>query len=640
LSLNANVRPQTPARLTLARKGWLVVGVPVVFQLILLALLFMMQRAHDREVSETRRSRELISSSYRALGLLTDAETGVRGYALTGESRFAEPYNRALQQLPAEFEHLRSLASATPQRSDDISIADLQQAARNELAYDRQAIDAIQRGRRSEVAAPAAVQVGKNLMDGFRTRMDQFLAHEQDASNERERSALLASNEISFALIAGGTLDILLAAAAVLFFTRSITSRMRVVVANMRRLERNEPLQDPVSGTDEIADFDKQFHDLAEALRQSDEQWRRAEDSLRRFFTISLEMLCIAGFDGFFKLLNPVWEKRLGHPLRVLYSQPFIDFVHPDDKAATIAESQRLAEGATVIQFENRYRTADGSYRWLLWNAAAHVETQTIFAAASDITERKEIEGILAGRNQALELANRDLESFTYSVSHDLRSPLRAVDGYARMLEEDYARSLDDEGRRLLSVIRAEAKRMGVLIDDLLSFSRLGRQALARAEVNLGEIASEIIAVKRQRYPNKSIEFVAHDAPVARVDRGAIRHVLFNLIANAVKYAKPGESVHIEFGGRADGDSNLYWVRDDGIGFDMRYADKIFGVFQRLHTSAEIEGTGVGLAIVHRIIERHGGRIWAESEPGKGSTFFFTLPIAAEAIDEMEAVNE
>jgi PAS domain S-box-containing protein len=638
--LSAIVRPQPVPRLTLARKGWLVVGVPVVFQLILLALLFQMQRAHDREISETRRSRELISSSYRVLGLLTDAETGVRGYALTGESLFAEPYNRALQQLPAELEHLRSLASATPQQSDDVSIADLEQVARNELAYDRQAIDAIQHGHRSEVAAPAAVQVGKNLMDRFRTRMDQFLADEQHASDERERSALVASNEISLALIAGGALDIVLAVVAVLFFTRSITGRMGVVVANMRRLERNEPLQEPVRGTDEIADFDKQFHDLAEALRQSDEQWRRAEENLRRFFTISLEMLCIAGFDGFFKLLNPVWEKTLGHPLRVLYSYPFIEFVHPDDKAATIAQSQRLAEGATVIQFENRYRTADGSYRWLLWNAAAHVESQTIFAAAADITERKEIESILAGRNQALESANRDLEAFTYSVSHDLRSPLRAVDGYARMLEEDYARVLDDEGRRLLGVIRAEAKRMGVLIDDLLSFSRLGRQSLARADVNLGEIAAEIVAVKRQRYPNKRIDYVAQDAPVARADRGAIRHVLFNLIANAVKYAKPDEPVHIEFGGRADGDSNLYWMRDDGIGFDMRYADKIFGVFQRLHTSAEIEGTGVGLAIVHRIIERHGGRVWAESEPGKGSTFFFTLPIAAVAIDEMEAVNE
>jgi PAS domain S-box-containing protein len=639
LSLSVNVRPQSPARLTLARKGWLVVGVPVVVQLVLLVLLFMMQRTHDREISETRRNRELISSSYRVLGLVTDAETGVRGYALTGESRFAEPYNRALVQLPAEFEHLRNLASITPQRSDDVSIADLDQAARNELAYDRQAIDAIEHGHRNEVAAPASVQVGKNLMDRFRTRMDQFLAQEQHASDERERSALLASDKISLALIAGGALDILLAVVAVLFFTRSINNRMRVVVANMRRLERNEPLQDPVSGTDEIADFDKQFHELADALRQSDEQWRRAEENLRRFFTISLEMLCIAGFDGFFKLLNPVWEKTLGHPLRVLYSQPFIDFVHPDDQAATIAESQRLAEGATVIRFENRYRTADGSYRWLLWNAAAHLETQTIFAAATDITERKEIESVLAERNQALESANRDLEAFTYSVSHDLRSPLRAVDGYARMLEEDYARVLDDEGRRLIGVIRAEAKRMALLIDDLLSFSRLGRQPLARADVDLGEVASEIVGVKRQRYPNKSIEFVVGNAPVARADRGAIRHVLFNLIANAVKYAKPDQPVRIEFGGRGDGDSNLYWVRDNGIGFDMRYADKIFGVFQRLHTS-EIEGTGVGLAIVHRIVERHGGRVWAESEPGKGSTFFFTLPIAADALDEMEAVNE
>jgi len=617
-----------------------VVGVPVVFQILLLILLFFMQRAHDRESAENRRNKEVIATSYRVLGLLTDAETGVRGYALTGERRFAEPYNKALLQLPAEFEHLKTLAAATPPRGDDVSVAELQEAARPALEFDREVIAAIESGHRDAVVAPSSVQRGKNLMDHFRERTALFLAQEQYLSAEREHAALAARNEITLALVGGGTLTILLAAVAVVFFTRSITRRMGVVVANMHRLERNELLQDPVEGTDEIADLDRRFHEMATALREADEQWRRAEDNLRRFFTISLEMLCIAGFDGFFKLLNPVWEKTLGYPLREMYSQPFIDFVHPDDREATIAQSQRLAEGGVVIQFENRYRAADGTYRWLLWNAAAHVQTQTIFAAATDITQRKEIESALADRNAELESVNRDLESFTYSVSHDLRSPLRAVDGYARMLEEDYIRVLDGEGLRLLGVVRGEARRMGVLIDDLLSFSRLGRQALARADVDLGDIASEIVSTKRQRYPDKKILLEENNAPIARADRGTIRHVLFNLIANAVKYAKPGEPVHIEFGGRTDGDFNLYWVRDDGIGFEMRYAEKIFGVFQRLHPATEIEGTGVGLAIVQRIVQRHGGRVWAESELGKGSVFFFTLPVAATGTDELEAVNE
>jgi light-regulated signal transduction histidine kinase (bacteriophytochrome) len=181
---------------------------------------------------------------------------------------------------------------------------------------------------------------------------------------------------------------------------------------------------------------------------------------------------------------------------------------------------------------------------------------------------------------------------------------------------------------------------MGILIDDLLAFSQVGRRSLSANEVDLGRMASDIIADKRRRYPDRQINFVARDAPMALADSNAIRHVVFNLIANAVKYSKPEAAVDIEFGGRADGNQNLYWVADHGIGFDMRYADKIFGVFQRLHANDRIEGSGVGLAIVQRVVERHGGRVWAESEIGKGSTFFFTLPFAQNEIENTEIANE
>jgi signal transduction histidine kinase len=301
-----------------------------------------------------------------------------------------------------------------------------------------------------------------------------------------------------------------------------------------------------------------------------------------------------------------------------------MEFVHPDDRERTAAESAGLAGGRASISFENRYQHADGSYRWLLWNARAFPEGKLIYAAAADITERKNFERALSERNEALEKANQELESFSYSVSHDLRSPLRAVDGYARILQEDYAPQLDDEAKRVLSVIRSEARRMGLLIDDLLSFSRLGRQSINAAPVDLGSIAEQIVAEKRRKYPDKQIEFVRSEAPVALADAGAIRHVMFNLIANAVKYCKPDGKVHIEFGGDTDDGVSRFWVRDRGTGFDPKYAEKIFGVFQRLNT--DVEGSGVGLAIVQRIIEKHGGRVWAEAEPGKGAAFFFTLP--------------
>ncbi|HEY8165027.1 MAG TPA: ATP-binding protein [Gemmatimonadaceae bacterium] len=632
--------PKESRGLSLSRKALLIICVPVAFQIVLLFALFGIDRAHDRDREANRRNKDAIASGYRLLGLLVDAETGVRGYALTGNPSFTQPYDRAIVEFPKEIAQLRELVASGADGVDDRGVAELENLAAPVLAFERSSIDAIRNGRRTETIATISEQGGKRLMDRFRAGMDEFISHQLLVNAQREQAASRSRQVIEIALAVGGLINVALAFCLAIFFTRSITRRVQVVIANVQNVERNLALHERVGGTDEIAELDRRLHAMGAALREADEQWRRAEADLRRFFTVSLEMLCIAGFDGHFKLLNPVWERVLGHSLADLYERPFIDFVHPDDREATIAEAQKLAAGNLTIRFENRYRCVDGSYRWLLWNAVALPEEQKIFAAASDITDRKQFESTLQDRAMALETANRELEAFSYSVSHDLRSPLRAIDGYARIFEEDYAGSLDDEGRRLLSVIRGEARRMGILIDDLLAFSQVGRRPLSANAVDLGRMASDIIADKRRRYPDRQINFVARDAPMAHADSNAIRHVVFNLIANAVKYSKPEAAVDIEFGGRADGDHNLYWVADHGIGFDMRYADKIFGVFQRLHTNDRIEGSGVGLAIVQRVVERHGGRVWAESEIGKGSTFFFTLPFAQNQIENAEIANE
>jgi light-regulated signal transduction histidine kinase (bacteriophytochrome) len=218
---------------------------------------------------------------------------------------------------------------------------------------------------------------------------------------------------------------------------------------------------------------------------------------------------------------------------------------------------------------------------------------------------------------------NKELESFSYSVSHDLRAPLRAVDGYARMLEEDYGGRLDEEGRRLLAVVRDSAKRMGQLIDDLLAFSRLGRQDPVKREVDMAALAREVID-ELARGARKGIELA--ELPPAQADRALFKQVWANLIGNALKYSGKRADARIEVGGRRDAAENVYWVRDNGVGFDMRYVDKLFGVFQRLHGADEFPGTGVGLAIVQRVVARHGGRVWAEGRPGEGACFYFSLP--------------
>ena len=234
-----------------------------------------------------------------------------------------------------------------------------------------------------------------------------------------------------------------------------------------------------------------------------------------------------------------------------------------------------------------------------------------------------ELEATVRRRTAALETANAELESFSYSVSHDLRAPLRAVDGYARMLEEDYAAHLDEEGRRLLSVVRQSSQRMGRLIDDLLAFSRLGRQEPSKQLVDMAELATEVVNELRD---GSSASVQLAELPRARADRALMRQVWFNLVGNALKYSAKRNDARIEIGGRREAGENLYWIRDNGVGFDMRYVGKLFGVFQRLHRSDEFDGTGVGLAIVQRVVARHGGRVWAEGKPGDGACFHFSLP--------------
>ena len=265
-------------------------------------------------------------------------------------------------------------------------------------------------------------------------------------------------------------------------------------------------------------------------------------------------------------------------------------------------------------------------------NIAREVATQLAIAISqARLHERvrrhaEELERRVAERTAELEAVNRELESFSYSVSHDLRAPLRAIDGFARMLEEDYGARLDEEGRRLLGVVRSSSRRMGQLIDDLLDFSRLGRQAMAPRVVDMAALVREVAAMLTHG-GNTSVEVAA--LPAAQADAALLRQVWANLIGNAIKYSgKRGEPC-VAVGGSAEAGENVYWVRDNGVGFDMRYADKLFGVFQRLHGADEFPGTGVGLAIVQRVVARHGGRVWAESRPGEGACFYFSLPRGA-----------
>ncbi|HVH47319.1 MAG TPA: ATP-binding protein, partial [Labilithrix sp.] len=243
-----------------------------------------------------------------------------------------------------------------------------------------------------------------------------------------------------------------------------------------------------------------------------------------------------------------------------------------------------------------------------------------------DITERLRLEREANQRVAELQVANRELESFSYSVSHDLRAPVRAIAGFARLLYEDHAKSLDDEALRLLGVVRKNAQKMGVLIDDLLDFSRMGRQAITLEELDMDALVREILEEARRAEPDRAYDIRIGQLPSANADRVLIGQVWQNLLSNAIKYTRGRSPAIIEISGETTTDEVTYNVKDNGVGFDARFADKVFKVFERLHVSSEFEGTGVGLALVDRIVRRHGGRVSAKAKLGDGATFHFSLP--------------
>jgi light-regulated signal transduction histidine kinase (bacteriophytochrome) len=236
-----------------------------------------------------------------------------------------------------------------------------------------------------------------------------------------------------------------------------------------------------------------------------------------------------------------------------------------------------------------------------------------------------ELERRVADRTARLEAANRELEAFSYSVSHDLRAPLRSVDGFSQALLDDYAAQLPGEARHYLETIRAAAQRMGHLIAALLSLSRLGRQALVRRPLDTGLLVREVLEELRPLAAGREVDLHIGELPPSQADPTLLRQVWLNLLGNAFKYTAGRDVARIEIGSVRRAGEVVYFVRDNGAGFDMRYADRLFGVFQRLHGQAQFEGTGVGLAIVQRIVHRHGGRVWAEAAEDRGAVFWFTL---------------
>ena len=551
-------------------------------------------------VAHTQEVRAALADVY---GSLAGADLAQRAYLLTADPAQWNEYLRLAGAVKVRMEDLPTLIGDNPAQLQNFASLKSAVAARlNEMSSGAVALHAF-----GLPAARAVLRIGRlgNTTQNVRTAVDRMDGVEVRLLAERNRETARGRNTTLISLL------ITLAAAAALF-----AALFRGIHREMRARRDSEA-------------------GLLEA---------------NRFLDSLIENLPVMVFIKDARTLRYVRQNRATLDLLGLSRDDVIgksdrDFL-PAEQADFIQGKDRevLAGGGLVDIPEQSIHTRLLGVRTLHTMKMPILDedgkTKFLLGISVDITERKlaeqairELNAELQANASQLKATNKELESFSYSVSHDLRAPLRAIDGFALMMEEDYKERLDAEGLRYLSVIRQNSKRMGALIDDLLAFSRLGRQPVAHGEINIDSLVREVIEELLQgELPggrdqgSAAPQIEVEPLPPARGDRGLLRQVWVNLIGNAVKYSSKAAQPFIRVSGRPVGTENQYSVSDNGVGFDMEYAQQLFGVFQRLHRADEFSGTGVGLAIVHRVVTRHGGRVWAEGKVDHGAVFSFALP--------------
>jgi PAS domain S-box-containing protein len=524
-----------------------------------------------------------------------DAQTSARGYALTGFAAFLDPYRQAPQALEPTLAELRRLLEGTPRQQE--RLIELEEVLGRSLAFHESVVGLrVERGLEAAAAAVARGD-GEQLMNRVRRLVQEMKDEESRLLEQRRTRADATARRSRLAVGAGSLVSVGLLLVA-----------FHVLQRESRRRERMNRTFDAVLDTLPLMLFLKDARDLA------------------------------------FVRFNRAGARLLGRQQSEIVGKTDYDIVSREQAEFFRAKDREvLRERKEVDIAEEPIQTPAGE-RWLHTRKVPILDEQgqpeLLLGISEDITERKiQVDTIrrlhAELEQQVVELrgVNEELESFSYSVSHDLRSPLRAIHGFSRALQEDFAADLHPEAQRYIEIVRKNAARMAELIDDLLDFSRLGRTELRLARIDMEALVREVIEELRQQDALGKASVEIGELPAAHADRALVREVLVNLLGNAVKYSGGRARPQVRIDAVSDAGSQLYRVSDNGVGFDMQYAHKLFGVFQRLHAATEFEGTGVGLAIVQRIVHRHGGRVTAQGRLGEGATFSFSLPAAREASD-------
>jgi PAS domain S-box-containing protein len=540
--------------------------------------------ARDRKASYETRSRLAVLSSH-----VQDAETGQRGYLITGREQYLAPFtsgSRAIANDLASLARLTSHDSVARRRLSQLE--PLIHAKVEELS---RTVELRRTGQTARARAIVESDRGQQLMDSIR-RFTGIMDRTADSATEVSDASVRAAGNTALVIGAMGTvLAVILVLAALTLLGRNMRSQaaaheaLRIAQARMER----------VTGSTNAVLYSGAVTD-----REFIPTW--VSDNIKRMM----------GYDTA-EALEPAW---------------WMNNLHPEDRDRVLAAMPTLFHH-DELTVEYRFRNKSGVWHWVRDESRLIRRTGgqplELVGAWLDVTERHRGEEALRHYAAELESANAELDSFAYSVSHDLRAPLRSIDGFSQALLEDNAGQLNDEGHGHIARIRAATKRMGRLIDDLLALARVTRAELERVRVDLSTVAHEIAGDLRSRDPERDVSFTIAPGVAANGDPHLLRIVLENLLGNAWKYTGKRAGAHIEFGTAPYNGAAAYFIRDNGAGFDMAYADKLFGAFQRLHTEAEFQGSGIGLATVQRIIHRHGGKVWAEARVGHGATFYFTL---------------
>lgn len=523
-------------------------------------------------------TQEVLFHTERVMAIASDLEIGQRGYSLTGDERFLESYNRANHAIASHLNKLLQLTSDNSSQQERVK--ELSKTILQLVAFSAGAV-----GKRKESFEAArtinATLSGKELMDRIRQLVTTIEQEENQLLNTRTLNNHQQVEEFNYTFLAlltatGLILIAILFAANINLKARYLSeAKLKTALAEIKDLYDNAPCG---------------YHAL---------------DASGKFIEV-----------------NNTLANWLGYEKDEMLHMKFVDIVREKDLPEFQQKFELFKKNGSVHNLEFDFLRKDGSEFPVVLSSTAVFNQKGEFVKSRsntfDNTERKLAEDNV--RN-----LNKELESFTYSVSHDLRAPLRSIDGYSRILQEDYAGKFDEEGRRVINVIINNAKRMGKLIDDLLDFARLGRKEVVRANLNMTQLAKSV-AHDLLSQENRKIELKVNALEASYGDADMMRQVWENLLSNAVKYTSKTDLAVIEISSFASHGEVGYAIRDNGVGFDMQYLPKLFGVFQRLHKIQDFGGTGVGLAIVKRIVDRHEGRVWAEGKVNEGATFYFTIP--------------